>query len=132
MLHYRNHVSHQLARAVRLRHLAAGVIHRRDVCDADAVLVSAATFHGDSAGRPCPVCEGDGLRVVRWIYGDTLGRRNGTARREEEIELILTELAGVAIPRGKDGVVAVHEVEVCPDCRWNHLLVTSEAYVNDR
>lgn len=129
MIVYRNVVSHRVARGVALRQLAQRHVRRRDLCDAEPTLITAATFHGYPAHRPCPVCGGAELREVRWIYGDTLGRRSGTARSEEEIEQIVSELADLRIPAGHDGEVMVHLVEVCPECRWNHLLATAVAAV---
>ncbi|AIT62068.1 DUF5318 family protein [Corynebacterium doosanense] len=127
MITYRNVISHRWARAQTMRQLEAGHISAEGLCDADFLLVTAATYHGREVDRSCPVCARENLREVRWIYGDTLGSRSGTARSEEEIAAIVEELAGQRVPRGKDGEVAVHLVEVCPACRWNHLLTTGVA-----
>lgn len=127
MINYRNEISHRWARAMVLRQLESGHVRASELCDADFLLVTAATYHGRETTRPCPVCGKDSVREVRWIYGDTLGPRSGTARSEEEIGSIVEELAGQRVPRGKDGEVAVHVVEVCPTCRWNHLLTTAVA-----
>lgn len=127
MITYRHEVSHRWTRARVLRQYEAGLVRAEDLCDADFLLVTAAKFHGVDVDRDCPVCRAPGLREVRWIYGDTLGPRSGTARSEEEIAAITKELAGQRVPHGKDGEVAVHLVEVCPTCRWNHLLSTAVA-----
>lgn len=127
MLNYRNEVSHRWTRAMTLRQVRAGYTPAADVCDADFLLVTAAKYHGYSVDRPCPICDRDALREVRWIYGDTLGSRSGTARKEAEIATIVAELEGARVPKGKDGTVAVHLVEVCTKCRWNHLLTTGVA-----
>lgn len=127
MITYSHEVSHRWARAMILRQMDTGHVRSADICDADFLLVTAATYHGDPAGHPCPVCHGENLRIVRWIYGDMLGPRSGTARSESEIDSIVAELAGQGVPKGKDGEVTVHVVEVCPACRWNHLLTTAVA-----
>lgn len=127
MIAYRNEVSHRWTRAMTLRQLRAGHTRAADVCDADFLLVTAAKYHGYRVERPCPVCDREELWEVRWIYGDTLGNRSGTARKESEIAGIVAELDGVRVPKGKDGTVAVHLVEVCTACRWNHLLTTATA-----
>lgn len=127
MIAYRNVVSHRWTRAMTLRKLRAGHLRRADVCDADFLLLTAATYHGQRQDRACPVCGADKLYEVRWIYGDTLGTRSGTARTEAEIDRIVTELSGQRVPAGKDGQVTVHLVEVCRGCRWNHLLTAAVA-----
>ena len=109
---YRNEVSHRFARAELLRRWRAGDVSRDEVCDADFLLLTAAEYHGRPAGRPCPVCGSEDLRIVQWIHGEQLGRMAGTARSDEEIARI--------VAAGKDATV--HTVEVCPRCRWNYLL----------
>ncbi|WIM67590.1 DUF5318 family protein [Corynebacterium breve] len=116
MLFYGQHVSHEWERRNLLRNFAAGRIKRADICDADFLLVTASEYHGEPSRRPCPVCEKT-MNNVRWIYGEQLGRRSGTARSAEEIETIAAEA----------GPITVHRVEVCPHCRWNHLLEESVA-----
>lgn len=117
MIHYRYEVSHQWQRRTLLQRFRSGQVPREELCDADFLLVTAARFHGRGAQRPCPVCGGDQLRVVRWVHGEELGRRSGTARNEEEIAALVRER----------GEVTVHTVEVCPECRWNHLVSSATA-----
>ncbi|AKK04235.1 hypothetical protein CEPID_12060 [Corynebacterium epidermidicanis] len=95
----------------------SGAITADTVCDADFLLVTAAKFHGVPSQSPCPVCESSNLRVVLWIFGEHLGRMSGTARDLSEIEHIAQQ---------RDGFI-VHTVEVCPDCKWNHLLQAATA-----
>ncbi|MGD7002640.1 DUF5318 family protein [Corynebacterium halotolerans] len=119
MVVYRNEVSHQWEKYHLLEQWRAGTVTRDEVCDADFLLVTAARYHGRSAGRDCPVCGSEQLREVEWIHGDSLGRMAGTARSVAEIERIAAS----------GQVLTVHTVEVCPVCRWNHLLraVTASA-----
>jgi len=114
---YRNEVSHRFARADLLRRWRANEATRDEVCDADFLLVTAAKYHGRPAGYACPVCDSEDLRIVQWIHGEQLGRMAGTARTDEEIARIAAT--------GRD--VTVHTVEVCPRCRWNHLLTAVTA-----
>ncbi len=114
-------VSHEWERAATLRDLRAGRLRREDVCDADFLLRAAAEYHGFDSDRPCPVCS-EPLRLTYWIYGDGLGRRAGSARQPWEIAQIADELRA----RGEE--FTVHKVEVCPNCRWNHLLEAATAY----
>lgn len=109
---YRNEVSHQWEKHHLLARWRAGMVTRDEVCDADFLLVTAAKYHGRDAGRDCPICDSKQLREVEWIHGVSLGRMSGTARSPEEIEQIAAA--------GRE--VTVHTVEVCPECRWNHLL----------
>lgn len=127
MITYRNVVSHRWSRAMMLRQLEAGHLRRDEICDADFLLITAAAYHGQRQDRNCPVCGAEELYEVRWIYGDTLGNRSGTARKEEEIARIVAEMQTQHVPAGKDGQVMVHLVEVCRRCRWNHLLTAAVA-----
>ncbi|WP_197079706.1 DUF5318 family protein [Corynebacterium kalinowskii] len=108
-------VSHRFARASVLRLWRAGLKRKEEICDADFLLVTAGQFHGEAAQYPCPICESDRLRQVFWIYGEHLGKMSGTARDSHEIERIAQT----------NKPFSVHTVEVCPDCRWNHLLQTA-------
>ncbi|MDU0479431.1 DUF5318 family protein [Staphylococcus chromogenes] len=117
MLEFSNVVSHQLDRKRLLAQWRMGAITRDSVCDADFLLVTAAKFHGALSKNLCPICESDALRVVLWIFGDHLGTMSGTARNLAEIERIAQQRAAFT----------VHTVEVCPDCKWNHLLQAATA-----
>lgn len=113
----RHAVSYEWERAAHVRDLRAGLLKREDVCDADFLLQAAAEYHGRPAGRPCPVC-GEMLSLTLWVYGEQLGRRAGSARNTQEIAEMVA-----------DGLTfTVHSVEVCRQCRWNHLLEAAEAY----
>mgnify|MGYP001715474122 FL=1 len=117
MVVYRGEVSHRLARRQLRAQWRQGAITRDTVCDADFLLVTAANFHGQQVGRLCPICESPKLREVLWVFGDELGRMSGTARNEDEIVAF--------VQRGL--TFTVHTVEVCPKCRWNHILMAREA-----
>ena len=83
-----------------------------DVCDADPYLLRAARFHGEPAGRPCPVCRRGDLTVLHYVYGDQLGHASGSAQAGEDLPALARRY----------GEFRVYDVEVCPQCRWNHLL----------
>ncbi|SQH98220.1 Uncharacterised protein [Corynebacterium minutissimum] len=114
---YRNEVSYEWERAQHLRDFRAGRMSRDELCDADFLLRAAAEHHGVDMHKSCPICEHD-LRLTRWVYGDSLGRRAGSARSEQEIADLVAE--GLEF--------TVHAVEVCPACRWNHLLRAATVY----
>ena len=114
---YRNEVSYEWERAQHLRELRAGKVKREELCDADFLLRAAAEHHGVDMQKPCPVC-GEELRLTRWVYGDSLKRRAGSARSAAEI----AEMAAEGLE------FTVHFVEVCSACRWNHLLRAATVY----
>lgn len=108
----RSVVDYALVRRSTLADLAAGRVARREVCDAQAYLLRAARYHGQATQDPCPVC-GTALVHVTYTFGDSFRADvNGRARAARE----LAEMAG----RHPD--FTVYLVEVCADCRWNHLL----------
>jgi hypothetical protein len=49
---------------------------------------------------------------VSWVFGDHLGAVSGSARSAEELVLLATRYTEFA----------VHVVEVCRTCSWNHLV----------
>ena len=108
----RSVVDYALVRRATLADLTAGRLNRREVCDAQAYLLRAARYHGQATQDPCPVCKHELVHVV-YTFGDSFRADvNGRARTPRE----LAELAG-AHPD-----FTVYLVEVCTECRWNHLL----------
>lgn len=105
-------VDHAFARRARLAELRSGRVDRDELCDADAYLVRAARFAGEPAGRPCPVCGGAALRTVHWVFGRDLGRVAGSAQ----------DARGLAYLEARVREFTTHLVEVCEQCRWNHLV----------
>jgi hypothetical protein len=85
-----------------------------DPCDADRILISSAIHHGYSAGEPCPVCHRAGLMRLNYVFGDQLGQYSGRIKSDAELEEMETEF----------GEFTVHVVEVCPDCKWNYLILS--------
>jgi hypothetical protein len=108
----RRHVDYSLARRAVLRDLRAGRLDRLDVCDAHPELVRAGRHIGEPASGDCPVCGRTNLRLVSYVYGDALRNANGRC---------------ISTPTELEKLEAAHEefsryvVEVCLDCRWNHL-----------
>lgn len=113
----RSAVDYALVRRSTLAAFAAGRVARREVCDAQTYLLRAARYHGHDAGMPCPVCTAGNLTYVCYTYGDGFrSDANGRARAPRE----LLEMA-----RSQPDFTA-YLVEVCAECRWNHLVA---AYV---
>jgi hypothetical protein len=102
--------------ALRRRSLLAEVYSGRtgvtEVCDANPYLLRAAKYHGRPSTVMCPICRKEQLTLVSWVFGDHLGPVSGSARTSEELVLLAT----------KFDEFAVHVVEVCRTCSWNHLV----------
>ncbi|MSO38043.1 MAG: hypothetical protein EXQ69_07310 [Acidimicrobiia bacterium] len=104
--------NYSLAKRAVLRDLRRGSCSRDDVCDAHPELLRAARNVGEPAENSCPVCGGDELYLVSYVYGDALKAANGRC---------------LSYPGELDKLRAKHDefdryvVEVCVDCRWNHL-----------
>lgn len=102
--------------ALQRRSLLAAVYSGRtgvtEVCDANPYLLRAAKFHGKASSVMCPICRKEQLTLVSWVFGDHLGAVSGSARTAEELVLLATRFEEFA----------VHVVEVCRTCSWNHLV----------
>jgi hypothetical protein len=108
-------VDYSLARRATLAGLASGRLGRHEVCDAQAYLVRAARYHGHAVDDVCPLCGAGALGQVFFTYGDCFrGDTNGRARRPRELLALADEVAEFT----------AYLVEVCADCRWNHLLAS--------
>ena len=106
------HVDYALARRAVLRDLRAGRRDRTDVCDAHPELLRAGRHVGEALRGDCPVCGHESLRLVSYVYGNALRQANGRCITSEQ-ELRRLEAAHEEFSR--------YLVEVCVDCRWNHL-----------
>jgi hypothetical protein len=107
-------IDYSLARRATLESLFRGGTSSTDVCDADPYLLRAAKFHGEPAGRSCPVCRGGVLATLNYVFGDELGQFSGRLRSTTELETMARE----------HGEFRVYVVEVCQDCAWNHLTLS--------
>ena len=104
------------ARRALLRSLYGGGLFTTtssyDVCDASVFLQRAAEAYGVHTERTCPICRQERLWEVSWVYGDAIGDYSGSARSDAQLEAL-----AAAYPD-----FAVHEVEVCQGCAWNHIV----------
>lgn len=82
--------------------------------DPDPYLLRAATHHGEITTRTCPWCAVDGLCHIKYVYGDDLGDKAGSARTDAELREMAHEF----------GEFDVWLVEVCVSCGWNHVHLT--------
>jgi hypothetical protein len=106
-------VDYTLARRAMVGLVRRGVVPTTEACDAHPELLRVGRNIGDEAGEPCPICSHDTLRIVRYVYGDELGRNSGRVVYPPEW---LKEL------EGDYEQFTCYVVEVCTDCNWNHLL----------
>lgn len=111
----RGEVNHRMQRHAALRALETGETTRDAACDAHRELVRAGTHIGADAEEPCPVCRGDGLRHVRYVFTGRAAKGRGEGGRAIPASTWDTAIR-------KLGDAKVYLVEVCIDCRWHHLL----------
>jgi hypothetical protein len=105
-------VDYALKRRSLLAEVYSGRTGVSEVCDANPYLLRAAKFHGKSSQVMCPICRKEQLTLVSWVFGDHLGAVSGSARTTEELVMLAA----------KFNEFAVHVVEVCRTCEWNHLV----------
>ncbi|WP_165849638.1 DUF5318 family protein [Mycobacterium uberis] len=105
-------VDYSLRRRSLLAEVYSGRTDLSEVCDANPYLLRAAKFHGKPGQAMCPICRKEQLTLVSWVFGDNLGAVSGSARTAEELVVLATRYAEFA----------VHVVEVCRTCSWNHLV----------
>jgi hypothetical protein len=108
----RSITDYALARRAVLRDFRRGRLTRLDVCDAQPELLRAARHIGEPSPDDCPVCGDGDLRLVSYVYGDNLKQANGRCIAGAD------ELAKLG---ARHDEFACYDVEVCVDCRWNHL-----------
>lgn len=106
-------VSYALQRRAKLEALRrpGRALYEDDPCDAEPILVRSALHHGEPAAEECPICASERLMLLNYVFGDQLGQYSGRIRSTDELEQMQDEV----------GEFTVREVEVCPDCRWNHM-----------
>lgn len=108
-------IDYRLARRQLLRRVRSGEVATNDVCDAQRELMRVATNCGSRATAACPVCGESALRIVQFAFGPRLpaGGRVIDGR---------AQLVKLADRYGHTNDARTYTVEVCLDCRWNHLL----------
>jgi hypothetical protein len=105
-------VDYALRRRALLAEVYSGRTGVSEVCDANPYLLRAAKFHGKPSPVMCPICRKEQLTLVSWVFGEHLGAVSGSARTAEELVLLAS----------RNEEFAVHVVEVCRTCSWNHLV----------
>ncbi|HEY7660698.1 MAG TPA: DUF5318 family protein [Actinomycetota bacterium] len=109
-------VDYTLAKRALLGEVRDGLTSWTDICDAHPELMRAAKHVGEPSRRDCPVCDKAKLKLVTYVYGDGLKLDNG---RVWPLDV------GLSMAADRPGAWC-YVVEVCTECRWNHL---HEAFV---
>ncbi len=105
-------VDHRLVRRALINEYRRGRLRRDQVCDAHPELIRAASNVGEETRITCPICEERKLVLVTYVFGPRLpahGRCVTTKKQLAELNRRTDDLAA-------------YIVEVCPECRWHHLL----------
>lgn len=110
----RHVIDYGLQRRERLAalHRRVRTITREDLCDADPMLVRSAIHHGEQTPKPCPMCAGDEMVTLNYVFGAQLGQYSGRIKSSAELDEMQTQF----------GEYTVRVVEVCPKCRWNFMV----------
>ena len=109
-------VDYTLAKRALLAQVRSGLTSWADVCDAHPELMRAAKHVGENSRRDCPVCASAKLKLLAYVFGDSLKDDNG---RVWPLDV------GMSMAADRPGSWC-YVVEVCTTCQWNHL---SEAFV---
>jgi hypothetical protein len=119
----RGRVDYRMARRATVRDVREGLTPRDAVCDAHPDLVRAGTWIGQEVDDDCPMCDGDTLAHVTYIFPSY-----GPASRR-----------GRAVPRDslaaqvrRHGDLVVYTVEVCRACAWHHLIEKFDLLARNR
>lgn len=110
----REEVDYALQRRNTLRALQGRrrALAREEVCDADPLLIRSALHHGEPHHAPCPVCGGNRMALLNYVFGDQLGQYSGRIKSTPELDAMQNDF----------GEFKVCVVEVCHECGWNHMI----------
>jgi uncharacterized protein DUF5318 len=107
-------VDHRLARRALISEYRKGRLAKHQVCDAHPELLRAARGIGRETAVDCPICEGDRLVHVTYVFGPRMGPSGRCVSERDELAVL---------DRRADHFTA-YVVEVCRSCEWHHLVRT--------
>ena len=107
-------IDYRLARDRVVRAYVSGEATRSEVCDAQSELMRNARECGRRIDVVCPICAETDVVEVTYIFGPRLPAAGRCIVTDADYERI----------RRRKGQFTAYAVEVCPACRWNHLLRT--------
>lgn len=105
-------IDYRLERQRILAAFRSGARSSLQVCDAQDELVRNASHCGTPAVEPCPVCASPTLVHVTYVFGPRLPSSGRC----------MTSLAEMQRLARRKAPYSAYVVEVCVDCRWNHLV----------
>ncbi len=85
---------------------------RAEACDAHPDLLRAARNAAPPLGRRCPLCPEGDLRIVGYVFGPRMGSGGKCVLSDAELQRVAR----------RNGSFMAYELEVCPECGWNHLI----------
>jgi hypothetical protein len=106
-------VDYRLRKRSILHDFKVGRLSLYDVCDAHPEMKRIARNVGEKTRSDCPICGKEKLRLLNFVFGDTLGNDNGRVFPSKAI------FNGL---RDKYGTFTCYVVEVCIGCNWNQLI----------
>jgi hypothetical protein len=108
-------IDYRLARRALLRRVRAGEVARNEVCDAQPELMRVGTNCSRRATAPCPVCGESSLRLVQYAFAPRLPAGGRIVEDRAALRKLAERYGGRPQAR-------TYTVEVCLECRWNHLI----------
>lgn len=108
-------VDYRLARRSVLSEFRKGRLSQSEVCDAHPELRRAAQQYSRATDELCPICEGDRVVLVSYVFGPTLPPYGRCIATLEEMTALRAQARRHRQP------FTCYVVEVCPSCHWNHL-----------
>jgi len=108
-------IDYRLARERTIMAYKSGEATRSEVCDAQSELMRNARECGKPTSVTCPICHKAEVVEVLYVFGPRLPAAGRCIVTEGDLERI----------RRRKGTFTGYDVEVCPRCKWNHLLRTN-------
>lgn len=109
-------IDYRLARQHLISEFRKGRLAQHEVCDAHPELVRAAKQVSRPTNEPCPICDGDELVLVSYVFGPKLPAFGRCITTAKELKTFTR--------KKNEGEFSCYVVEVCPTCHWNHLART--------
>ena len=111
----REPIDFALARQRTILAYKSGEATRSEVCDAQTELMRNAVNCGMPVAERCPICHANSLVEVLYVFGPRLPPGGRCIVTNKDMDRI----------RRWQGDFTAYDVEVCTECRWNHLRRTN-------
>lgn len=108
-------IDYRLARERAVMAYKSGEATLSEVCDAQSELMRNARECGRATDVSCPICLVHKTVEVTYIFGPRLPAGGRCMVTQADWDRV----------RRHNGEFTAYDVEVCPSCRWNHLLRTN-------